>query len=452
MAMQTPSLRFDASLPAFVEAVNDIMGADWLAERRGGILRDASAILTLITFQPLAESCIAALRDRLRQIGAYVDLDEPVLTDLSSYDQGLLDPEKYSFTEVQLGQKVKAGLLLLDRRIIGADWLATPSQELEGQKIPVLVFASIKGGVGRSTALSVTASHLADQGLRVLTVDLDLEAPGLGSMLLGPDLRPKFGTLDFYVERGTSAFRDDDFTDLLEASDVATSAAPVYVVPAFGQESLRHPANVLGKISRAYIEDTDNKGNILTFLDRTRLLIQGLKAVRDFDVILVDGRAGLHETLASSILGLRADVLLFGVNEPQTFEGYLPLLSSLRHAVEVEPDFLLRLHMVQGKANGKSPDDVKLFRDRSHALFRAALYGAPPASMDQLEAETDTWFAIEDSDGPHYPWVVYESEIYREFDPGSRHQLLSRTTFAEPYADFLRNIDDMLELTLGSAV
>ena len=41
-----------------------------------------------------------------------------------------------------------------------------------------------------------------------------------------------------------------------------------------------------------------------------------------YDVILVDARAGLHETTAAAILAIGGDVLLFGLDHPQTFLGY----------------------------------------------------------------------------------------------------------------------------------
>jgi Mrp family chromosome partitioning ATPase len=43
----------------------------------------------------------------------------------------------------------------------------------------VITFYSYKGGTGRSMALANTAWILASAGKRVLTIDWDLEAPGL---------------------------------------------------------------------------------------------------------------------------------------------------------------------------------------------------------------------------------------------------------------------------------
>ncbi len=43
----------------------------------------------------------------------------------------------------------------------------------------IVTFYSYQGGVGRSMALANVAVLLARHGLRVLTVDWDLEAPGI---------------------------------------------------------------------------------------------------------------------------------------------------------------------------------------------------------------------------------------------------------------------------------
>jgi Mrp family chromosome partitioning ATPase len=100
---------------------------------------------------------------------------------------------------------------LVERRIVGQDWLQPPRDPIEGVP-PITVFASHKGGVGRSTALAVSAAALSEKGFSVLVVDLDLEAPGLGEMLLNE--APKFGTLDYFVEDGLSNV-DDSFFAIL---------------------------------------------------------------------------------------------------------------------------------------------------------------------------------------------------------------------------------------------
>jgi hypothetical protein len=87
---------------------------------------------------------------------------------------------------------------LLDRQITGQDWLRQPiASQTNIQRVTVF---GIKGGVGRSTALAVWAWYLAQQGKRVLILDLDLESPGIGQTVLPESNAPDFGIIDWLVE------------------------------------------------------------------------------------------------------------------------------------------------------------------------------------------------------------------------------------------------------------
>ncbi|MBK9032247.1 MAG: P-loop NTPase [Myxococcales bacterium] len=58
-----------------------------------------------------------------------------------------------------------------------------PSELDDDLALPIVAtFYSLRGGVGRSTALAYTAHILASRGKRVVCVDLDLEAPGLAAL------------------------------------------------------------------------------------------------------------------------------------------------------------------------------------------------------------------------------------------------------------------------------
>ena len=58
-----------------------------------------------------------------------------------------------------------------------------PSDLDEDIEPPIIVsFYSLRGGVGRSTALAYTGRILAAKGRKVVCVDMDLEAPGLAAL------------------------------------------------------------------------------------------------------------------------------------------------------------------------------------------------------------------------------------------------------------------------------
>jgi tetratricopeptide (TPR) repeat protein len=81
----------------------------------------------------------------------------------------------------------------------------------------IVTFYSYKGGVGRSMAVLNVAYAMANRGLNVLVLDLDLEAPGLSGFLYRNRELDRVETNDKY-----------DMVDLLRwASEVASSSEPV---------------------------------------------------------------------------------------------------------------------------------------------------------------------------------------------------------------------------------
>jgi cellulose biosynthesis protein BcsQ len=430
-----------------VELAVTVVGQEPVASGAISFLRDAAGVITAVERVALPADIRERLHRELAMMGSYVDAGSPLVSPDEVYDPSLASDDAYRNVSVVI-ETSRVSISLADRRIVGADWMSEPKAFDVGFP-PIYTFASLKGGVGRSTALTIVANELALDGIRVLAIDLDLEAPGLGSLLLPPENRPKFGTLDFFVERGPSRFEGTDFLDMMEASPVIEGGAPVYVAPAIGTVSIANPQNVLGKLSRSYTEDLSAEGNMLTFLDRTRELIVGLTNARSFDVVLVDARAGLHETVAASVLGLGADVLLFGTHQPQTFEGYLPLFAHLSYALRDKNEILARLRMVHGKADLTNSAETEGFRDKAHSLFSRTLYGHPAQSLEEFQSGLPDWFNADDPDGPHYPWTIGESSAHRLFDPVGSPGQLDRVAYIDGFDGLLSNFRTSLAARLG---
>jgi len=98
---------------------------------------------------------------------------------------------------------------ILERHVSKQSWTAShqpvhppwPIEESYAGQAPAIVsFFSFKGGVGRTTAAAAAALALARHGQRVALVDLDLEAPGLASVFLGPD-EDQTGVIDYLIEK-----------------------------------------------------------------------------------------------------------------------------------------------------------------------------------------------------------------------------------------------------------
>ena len=448
-------IRFDDSLPALAQVVVEVLGED--AFSNGIALRDATGRLCFFAASALDAAAVDTLSERIRKaLGPYARTDR-VAAGADDYGvaQILADPAALT---------VNAGdyrIRLLDRRLVGADWLRAPFPAAPPP--PRFVFASFKGGVGRSTALAVTAADLAARGLRVLAIDLDLEAPGLGPMLLDEGTLPEFGVLDALVENGLTPLDDTFLADLVGPSRLSGGRGRIDVIPVLGRRSLDHPADVLAKIARAYVEDIGPDGQVTTLLDQIRALVDAFADPHRYDAILVDARAGLHETTAAALLGLGAEVFLFGLDEPQTYQGFQVLLSHLARFVDRDqgaPEWLDRLTLVQGKT--QKIQDTQAFAERCRTLFTDAGLGPRPLTVDPEppvvgafrdipwdDTAPDAAVLPDEDWQPRTPLAVLDDPRFRGFEPQARRDLLTEPVYRSAFGQLLNQIHQALPIDVA---
>lgn len=446
------TVRFDDSLLILSAVIAAELGESALAG--GTVLRDAVGRLAFFADTAIDNATAERISERLRkELGAYARTDRAVA--------GADDYGANSVLQDASALQIVCGphrIRLVDRRLVGADWLRAPVPAAPPP--PRFVFASLKGGVGRSTALTVVAAHLAAHGQRVLAIDLDMEAPGLGSLLLTRETLPEFGILDALVENNLSGLDETFYADLIGPSALARHGGRIDVIPAFGTRSLKNPSDVLAKIARAYAEDVKPDGTVATLLDQVHDVVAHYSDPNRYDIILIDARAGLHETTASAILGLGAEVLLFGLDEPQTFHGYAALLAHLSRFLpqgKALPEWAERLTMVQGKA----PADANVragFAQRCQELFGAAGFGGPPPAStdvplpagpfnqvpwdDELPDEQvlpDEWSIRE-------PLAVLNDTRFQLFQPYERRDLLENEIYQTTFGMLIKSIEDALQV------
>jgi MinD-like ATPase involved in chromosome partitioning or flagellar assembly len=444
------TIRFDSSLPALASLIEQELGVSVL--ERAVFVRDATGYLSVVVDEELDEAALAELNKKaIAILGRYARSEDCIRDRNSSGSQRLLSMTNP--TRPRIGGRK---LIVVDRRMVGADWLLPPRGT---GAIPRIAFVSIKGGVGRSTALAVMAAHMSARGLRVLAIDLDLEAPGIGTMLISPEAMPKYGTLDYLVENGISGIDDDFVENMMGNSFLGSGGGQVTVLPAFGSETIEHPTGGLAKIARAYLEDVQIGGGTVSLTDQIREMLERFEATGAHDVVLVDGRAGLHETTAAVLLGLGAETLLFGIDEPQTFIGYKLLLSHLtsREGTEFE-DWKQRIQFVHAKASA-DPET----RAEAAARFRDLMaafdpYGEQRGTVapeeDQLTADDfDLGWKVTAEDivaeviGDEAPIIrVLDDDRYHAFDPMRQPALLTSDLFEVTFAELLRWADGVAGL------
>jgi hypothetical protein len=455
--MTMTAVRFDDSLPVMARVVTARLGADALAA--GAVLRDAVGCLAFFAAKPLDQQTVDELSAELRrELGAYSRPDR-VVAGPDDYGSAAVREDPSALTVVVGVSPVR----LVDRRLVGADWLHAPAPP--ARPPPRFVFASLKGGVGRSTALAVTAAHLASRGKRVLAVDLDMEAPGLGALLLTEAALPEFGLLDALVENHLAALDETFYADLVGPSELAPRGGRIDVIPALGRRSLAHPADVLAKIARAYAEDVRPDGTVKSLLLQVQALIDRFAVPARYDAILIDARAGLHETTASAVLGLGAEVLLFGLDEPQTFHGYALMFAHLARFVPRGaplPEWVERLTMVQGKAPADA-DARADFAQRSMELFSDAGLARPlsaPSGEVPLPAgpfkdvpwdDSPSDDVVLPSESPREPLAVLYGAQFQGFDPLRRRDVLADAIYRVTFGDLLAWVDEALKSAEGAS-
>ncbi len=334
-------------------------------------------------------------------------------------------PEKIKIRDVD------QNIYLLDRRIIGQDWLRPPiSDDLN---IPRVAVFGIKGGVGCSTALAVWAWHLAKSGKRVLAVDLDLESPGLGQILLPKSNMPDFGVADWLVEDAVGQADASLSSDMVNTSPLVSSAeGEIRVVPCAGSRE----NDYIGKLSRAYMGRSSKDGESSDFADRLARMLDALEQQEKPDIVLLDSRAGMHDIAAIAITRLHAYALLFAMNTPQTWTAYRLLF---QHWQKWHPDrqsFRQNLKIVAGMTPETGMADyMERCRQSAYQLFSDTLYEEDSGEESNVEAFN---FAENALDAPHYPLRINWNRAFQEFDPDSYPDVFTGNLITGAYGDFLR--------------
>ena len=299
---------------------------------------------------------------------------------------------------------------LLDRQIIGQDWLRTTHERTLGAP-PRVVFYGLKGGVGRSTALAMLAYILAREGKRVLLLDFDLESPGLSGLLLPADRVAGFGLVDWFIEDAVD--RDDSvLADLVADSPLAeNTTGRIRVAAAMGQGESAY----LAKLARVYA-DVPTPTGPERFAQRMERLVKALEARELPDIVLIDSRAGLHDLAAISIATLADLALLFGTDSEQNWQGYRQLFAHWQQRPAVLRGVRERLWMVRAMfPETEQKERFNHFLERSYDLFSENLYDEiDPA---QVEPENAFAYALDSEAAPHFPLIVRWSARFMEFDP-----------------------------------
>lgn len=384
-------IRFDDVLPALREILTQTVAPPGLI-----INRDLNGRVRLIAARNLesapdaAETLCRIAREMKERLGAHAfPADQAILyeDDLDQARQGVVS---FPLDGVE-------GVEIIDRLAVTSDWvhIAPPAPGA-----PRIVFFSIKGGVGRSTALAASAWALAQSGKTVLVLDLDLESPGLSSALLPEEKRPTYGITDWLVEDLVD--QADGLIEGMFAISPLAREGTIFVVPAHG----RDPGEYVAKLGRVWMPKpaTDTAPRQI-WPERLNRLVGQLDQRLQPDIILIDSRAGIDEVAASCVTALGADlVLLFAIDGQQTWTGYKILFEHWKKYSVIEK-IREKLQLVAAMV----PDDDRAhdyfdgMRQTGYNLFSEFFYDEIPPG----ETGEGAWNFDEGSDeAPHYPLAI----------------------------------------------
>jgi hypothetical protein len=391
-------LRFDEALGAAISELGDCT-----AETT--VVRDPSGSLTIVLpdsalapeeWEPVA----ARLHERLERFS-------PGETRVLLRQSDLIVPEEVLESPDRIRLPGTKSTWLVDRLLTNQDWLRAPI--CESAPLPIGTAFSIKGGVGRSTALAVLAWYLARLGRSVLVVDLDLEAPGIGTMLIRERDLPDYGVVDWCVESLSGRADAGLLQRSLATASIGETEGTVTVIPALG----RSTRDYVAKLGRAYLPVLDQEtGKTQGLADRLMSLTLAVRELLEPpEVVLFDARAGLHDIGSAAVTQLGAEVFLFARDDAQTWEAYRRLFEHLRLARSVvwgmpDQDLRWRLKMVAAQAN-PAVGAMDAWIDRSYSTWTSFYDGPRPedepgdsAAPARIEPGA---FERKEKSAPHYP-------------------------------------------------
>jgi hypothetical protein len=390
----------------FDEALN--VAVDFCQRRRQQLgddlvlVRDIVGRIRLATPNGLAqpEAILAELHNRL---GGW----SPGVTGLLLTGSDLLNPD--AIFKSSDARSIGENLRFLDRRISGRDWIPRGCT-VERDRLPTIAFFGVKGGVGRSTALSVIARRLAEKGERVMVIDLDLESPGVSALLLQEDGSPSFGVVDWLVEFGVGQADGDLLSSMIATSQLAANTpGQIQVIPA-GGESIDTYVSKLARVQTSSDSPLGYGAGLAALLNAID------HSDRPPSVVLLDCRAGIDDLAATAITSLATHALLFAVGSPQTWLAYRMLFAIWNRDARILESFRDRLQVVAGLVPETERESYKdrLCRN-SHDLFSEFIYEEEPSSGLFN-------FDLNDTEAPHFPVPVLWRRELQDFDPIHRSE------------------------------
>ena len=226
----------------------------------------------------------------------------------------------------------------------------------------VTTFYSFKGGVGRTTALVNAAVTLALRGRRVLTVDFDIEAPGLDTFDV---LRPRDespGVIDFVASYLDSGQAPDAANFIGECPDIGEQGGRLWIMPSGRNGTYAANFNQID-----WGELYEKRDGYLLLED----LKEQWNRIVQPDYVLIDSRTGHTDTGGICTRQLPDSVVILFFPNEQNLRGLTEVVRDIRSEADEPRKKRIELHFVM--SNVPDLDDEDRILESKIAAFQDQL-------------------------------------------------------------------------------
>ncbi len=330
-----------------------------------------------------------------------------------------------------------------------------PSDLDDDLKLPIITtFYSLRGGVGRSTALAYTARILAKKGYTVLCVDMDLEAPGLTALFnKEAEIKEGQGLLSILLEldQGNQPNIQDHIIRISETDELYCLPAGLPNANYASWLNLIDPSNWYREEKNPLHDLIDNLSHKLSFKP---------------DVILLDARTGITPLNGPLLFDLADLAIIVFFPHPQSKTGTEALVRALLASKTMRPEKRLTPEprfLISPIPASKAPEVIEKYQHRglewisqwlselqekrpqeqkiiTEEITHFIPYREVIATSDQISSERDIWQDF----NPVAEWIEL-------FLPTRSEQHLEKTINLNLTAELKSKILDELEFSPGTA-
>lgn len=323
-----------------------------------------------------------------------------------------------------------------------------------GAKTDFITFYSYKGGVGRTSALVNSAILRANEGNKVVIMDFDLEAPGVGSYLSSLDNNfndSKPGILDYlnvYLEQGQILSLENDLAYDLSGILNKANGGSLWVIGA-GNTKDKNYSRKLDEIRWGRIFK-EKQGDLLL-----KNLKRQIEKEFDADFVFIDSRTGITETGGVCTKYLADKIVVLSSLNNQNIKGTSAVLADLKNSVK---EFIL---VASNVPVGLPSNDGSLLIERFEEFEKSfnkkpdvVIYNYPALSLSEnLPVEMssavfdDQKFFLLDNDPLHQSYKLLSDKINSISKENYLHIVEDACDdlFLYETEDTLQNFENLLE-------